>query len=402
MQPTVHNMNVETSTHSVPARSALFALGFRPFFLLAAFIALTALGVWGFGQALGWVPVAHYPGVLWHSHEMLFGYAVAVIAGFLLTAVRNWTGMQTPVGAGLAGLVLLWLAGRVLALMPAAVPGSLIAAVDLAFLPALAASLAIPVLRARQWHNLVFIVILGALTFANALVHLAALGLAPTGRLGTYGALYMVIAVITVIGGRVIPFFTESALPGAVAARRAPLEWLVFLSLGAFVLVDLTLPMSSAAGVLAAVAGTIHVLRLAGWHDRRVWSVPLLWVLFLGYGWVGLGFILYALAAAGLMSPTLAVHAWTAGGIGVLTVGMMARVALGHTGRPLRPVSLTVAAFVLVNLAAAVRVLLPILWPGAYAEFIAASTALWVAGFLAFLIVYAPILWRPRVDGRPG
>lgn len=395
-------MTLETTSQAVPARSALFALGFRPFFLLAALTAAVALGVWGFGQAAGWLPASHLPGVFWHSHEMLFGYTVAVIAGFLLTAVRNWTGMQTPTGAGLAALVLLWLAGRVLALMPAAVPAGLAAAVDLAFLPALATVLAVPVLRARQWHNLVFVVVLGVLTLANALVHLSALGLAATGRLGTYGALYLVILIISIVGGRVIPFFTASALPGAKAKRRAPVEWMVFAILGLFILADLIQPLSPASGVLAALLGAAHLLRLSGWYDRRIWSVPLLWVLFLGYGWVGVGFLMHALASAGLVSPLLAVHALTAGGIGVLTVGMMARVALGHTGRPMRPAPLTVAAFAILNLAAVVRVVLPALWPAAYAGFIAASTLLWVAGFAAFLLVYAPILLRPRVDGRPG
>lgn len=394
-------MTLETTTQVTP-RTALFALGFRPFFLLAGLLAVLALGAWGFGQALGWVPANHYGAIAWHSHEMLFGYAVAVIAGFLLTAVRNWTGVDTPTGAALAGLALLWLAGRVAALLPDLAPAWLIAGVDLAFLPALAVVLAAPVARARQWHNLVFIVLLGALTLANLLVHLSALGLAPSGRAGTWAAVYLVTIVINVVGGRVIPFFTERALPGAQPKRVQALEQLVFASLIAFVLVDLAWPLTAAAGLLAALTGAAQLWRLAGWYERRIWSESLLWVLFLGYGWVAVGFLLHAAAAFGAFSPWLAVHAFTAGGIGVLTVGMMARVALGHTGRPMRAAPLTVAAFVFLNLAAVVRVVLPMLWPSAYPAFITASTLLWIAGFGAFLVVYVPILLRPRVDGRPG
>lgn len=385
-----------------PQRSpAVLALGFRPFFLLAGVLALVYLGIWGVAWNLGALPQGYYPGLIWHSHELLFGYVPAVIAGFLLTAVRNWTGLATPSGGSLGLLVLVWLLGRVAPWFPALPPG-LLALLDLAFLPALAVVLAVPVVRTRQWRNLVFVVILAGMAIGNALVHLSLMGGGGLGRVGLYGALYLILIVIGVIAGRVLPFFIERGLDDVSVRRRPWLDTAALVGLPLFMVVELIASLSVASGVLAAILAGLHLWRLADWHHPRVWRVPLLWVLFLGYAWLPLGFALYAAAAFGVIGPLLAVHAWTAGTIGVLTIGMMARVALGHTGRPLKPAPLTVAAFVLINAAAAVRVLLPLLWPSAYSGLILASSLLWSAAFLAFLIVYAPILMRPRVDGRPG
>ncbi|HEY1371530.1 MAG TPA: NnrS family protein [Candidatus Binatia bacterium] len=380
----------------------LFALGFRPFFLLAAIFAIVTMGDWLYLYLGGGEVESYYGGIDRHPHEMIFGYTAAILAGFLLTAVRNWTNIMTASGASLAALAGLWLAGRVAPFFPRALPPILIALVDLAFLPALAGALAVPLIRSRQ-RNLIFIPILLALAAANLLVHLQESGYAAaTARPGTFLGLDLIVLIIVVVGGRVIPFFTERALAGANVRRRTVIEWLAPLSALAFAIADLASPNSPVAGACAALAAIVNGARLLGWHDRRVWRMPLLWVLHLGYGWIVVGFFLRTLAAFGAAAPEYTIHAFTVGGIGVLTLGMMARVSLGHTGRPLEAAAPMALAFVLINLAALVRGILPIVAPEFFSQLIALSGALWIAAFALFIAVYAPILTAPRIDGQPG
>jgi uncharacterized protein involved in response to NO len=353
---------------------------------------------------LGGADVAnYYGGIDRHPHEMIFGYTAAVVAGFLLTAVRNWTGIPTATGGSLAALAVLWLAGRVAPYFPHALPPPLIAAVDLAFIPALAVVLAVPLVREGQKHNLIFLPILLALAAANFLVHLQELGYtAASARPGVFFGLDLIVLVIVIIGGRVIPFFTERALAGVAPKRRPLIEWLSPISAAAFAIADLTLPNSLFAGALAAFAAAANVVRLSGWYTNRFWTVPLLWVLHLGYAWIVVGFVLRALAAFGAVAPEFTIHAFTVGGIGVLTLGMMARVSLGHTGRPLKPAPAVAVAFVLINIAALARGILPMVLPGIFHHLIALSGTLWIAAFAIFLVVYLPVLTGPRVDGQPG
>jgi len=381
----------------------LFALGFRPFFLAAAIFAVGLMAQWVL-TFVGNREFANYYGAIgWHSHEMIFGYAVAVIAGFLLTAVRNWTDVQTAAGASLAGLTALWFVARLIPFFPGAFPPWLIAVVDIAFLPVLAVALSIPLLRSGQRGNLIFLPLLGALALANFLVHLELTGYTEgSARAGTFLALNLIILLIVIMGGRVIPFFTERALAGVIPKRRPAIEWLSPASATAFVITDLLLPNSMLAGGLAALAAVSNGIRLIGWYTNRFWRVPLLWVLHLGYAWVVVGFCLNALAAIGLISLQFIVHAFTVGGISVLTLGMMARVSLGHTGRPLKAARPVVVAFVLVNLAAVLRGILPIVFPQWLPQLVALSGGLWVAAFSLFFLIYFPILTQPRIDGRPG
>jgi uncharacterized protein involved in response to NO len=340
---------------------------------------------------------------VWHGHEMLFGYTAAVIAGFLLTAVRNWTGMPTPGGIVLAGLVMLWLAGRILPFFSGVLPHWLIALVDTAFLPVLGACLALPLLQRRQQHNLVFLLVLAGLTVANLLVHGQLLGLTQaTVTAGTSLGVDLVVLLIALLGGRVIPFFTERGLAGATVRRWQPVEVLALGALVALIVLDQVNAAPAAVILCAGLAATGHALRLYGWYQPRIWNVPLLWVLHLGYAWLVAGFVLKALAAAGWVNPMLAIHAFTAGGIGTITLGMMARVALGHTGRALRVVPAMTWAFVLANLAAAARVFLPMLGAAGYRGWIVLAGVCWSMAFALFVISYAGILIRPRVDGRPG
>ena len=379
---------------------ALFALGFRPFFLAAGVYAVLLMGLW-LAVFKGSMGIGTLPPPIWHGHEMLFGFAVAVIAGFLLTAAQNWTGIPMPSGRPLAALFLLWLAGRVGFLLPG-LPAGLVALVDLSFLPLLALALALPIHKAKQLHNYPFPILLLALTAANALVHLQALGWTSTARLGLYLATYVVVAIMVVMGGRVIASFTDNKL-GTRARRWNLIERLVLpITLGAL-LAALIAPESLVTVLLTAAAAIVHATRLTGWYTRKYWAVPLLWVLHLGYAWITLGFALLALSAAGMNAAAVsALHAFTAGGIGVLTLGMMARVSLGHTGRLLEAAPVMTLAFVAINLAALIRVVLPLFFPATYAMGMAIAGLVWMAAFGVFVVVYAPKLLRPRADGKPG
>ena len=383
---------------------ALFDLGFRPFFLLAGIAACLLVPVWIYSYISGYSWFEYYGALTWHSHEMIFGYTVAVIAGFLLTAVRNWTGMQTPDGMALGGLLLLWLAGRVLPLFSGTLPDLVIALVDVVFLPVLAATLSVPLIRRRQKHNLVFLLVLTALTVANILVHLQLLGLTQTtANSGTNFAVYLIVLLIAIVGGRVIPFFTEKGLAGGVTTRQwKPVEILAFGSLIILIVLELTHATPVAVMLFAVLAAIGHGVRLFGWYRKAVWSVPLLWVLHLGYAWLVAGFLLQALSAAGLVNPLLAIHAYTAGGIGTITLGMMARVALGHTGRALQVGVAMSLAFILVTLAAISRVFLPVIDVDHSRAWIVLAGIFWCVGFAIFVISYARVLIQPRVDGRPG
>ena len=380
----------------------IFALGFRPFFLLAGWLAILLMAFW-VPVFVGGVPFDTYYGQIdWHSHEMIFGYTVAVIAGFLLTAVRNWANTPTPSGLPLAGMSALWLVARILPILVAIFPRWLIAAADLAFLPTLVTGIAVPLLQNKEKQNLIFLPLLAVLWSANLLVHADVLGLAPNlARKGVFLGLDVIILVIVIMGGRVIPFFTERAL-SVVLKRWRIVEWLSPVSVILFLVAELFRPDSITSASLAALAACANGARLAGWYTPRYWRVPLLWVLHLGYGWIILGFYLKAGTALGLVPPQFTIHAFTVGGIGVLTLGMMARVSLGHTGRPLKVGAAMTTAFVLINLAAVGRGLLPPFFPQFFSQLIVASGAFWIAAFTIFIIVYTPILIQPRVDGRPG
>jgi uncharacterized protein involved in response to NO len=396
-------MNIDDPGSGPDPRFALLNLGFRPFFLSAGIAALVLIVVWLYSYIRGQFEPLYYDSVTWHSHEMLFGYTVAVIAGFLLTAVRNWTGRQTPSGIALGGLVTVWLAGRIVPFLSSELPHWMIAAVDLAFLPVLVVTLSVQLSRSGQKHNLVFLVLLTALAVANLMVHLQALGLTQaTAQPGTHFAVYLIVLLIAILGGRVIPFFTEKGVAGARTRQWKTVE---YLSLGSlivlmvFALIEVTPPAVVVVALLGAFA---HGIRLRGWYQKEVWSVPLLWVLHLGYAWLVAGFALNALSAAGVVNPALAIHAFTAAGIGTVTLGMMARVALGHTGRPLRAGTAMTWAFVLINLAGFCRVFMPLMVPGSYAAWIGLAGMLWSAAFAIMVITYTRVLIQPRIDGRPG
>lgn len=391
----------------------LFALGFRPFFLVAGVWAILSLAVW-LAMLHGLIPMnRYYSGTTWHGQEMLFGYAAAVIAGFLLTATRNWTGMATATGAELGALVLLWSAGRLAPLLP--IPGPLIAILDLTFPALVALSLFKPLWHGPNRVNRVFLLLLGGMSLASLLVHLEALGLTVnTVPAGDRLMLGLTLLTLLLVAGRVMPFFTTAVIRGAASRSLPWVERLTFVLGGLWVAMDVASqwvppdqgPLGGAVGglavTLAFVFALLQALRFLGWHDRRVWGIPILAVLYSGYLWLILGLVLNGLAHLGVLSGFPALHALTVGAFGVFTLGMMGRVTQGHTGRVVSASGVTVAAYLCLTFAAAARVMGPLLWPAAYGHWLMLSGVLWVLAFLLFLWVHAPMLVRPRVDGQPG
>lgn len=389
-----------------PARSelrwhgtALFNLGFRPFYLLAAVLAALAVPLWA-AEYFGVLPQTGYlSGVVWHAHEMVFGFAVAVITGFLLTAARNWTGLPTPAHGLLAGLAGLWLAARALLISG---PGWLAAGVDLAFLPAVAWALWVPLQRSHN-RNRFFVALLLVLAVANLGFHLAQADILPLSPLAPIRfALYLVVIIVTIMAGRVIPSFTQNAIPSARIRRNRGLDlaaiWVTGLALGSGLL---GAPTALVGPVCLAAAG-LQAARLWMWDPWCTRYRPILWILHLSYAWIPVGLLLMGLAAMGPVPAMLADHALSVGGVSGMIIGMITRTARGHSGLPLQVGRAEVAAYAFVHLAAAFRVLLPLAWPSGYGLAVSASSALWSAAFLLYVLVYVPILVRPRVDGRPG
>ncbi len=396
------NMNKNNSNSTPVFDYPVLGLGFRPFFILAGLFALLLILLWNAIYKGEFTVQNYYAPNIWHAHEMLVGYSVAVIAGFLLTAVKNWTGHATASGDRLAGLCLLWLYGRILPFYAELLPDFLIALTDFAFLPVLAYSVSQPIMRSGHNKSLVFIVLLALMTAANALVHLEMLDIyESTAMLGLNMLLAIIIVMILVVAGRVFPFFTERGLKGVIAIRNPLLDVLSIVSAASVFLLQMAGISGHILAVSAIAALVVNLVRIAGWHVRQVWYVPLLWILYIGYGWIILGFGLTVLAAYAKISYSLVLHAFTLGGIGVLTLGMMVRVSLGHTGRVMRVSNIIVTAFVLLNLSAFVRVVLPALLPAWYSQFVYISTLAWLAAFALFVFVYAPILLAPRIDGKP-
>lgn len=381
----------------------IFALGFRAFFALAGLFALILITIWSsiFQGVL--VTDNYYPTTYWHAHEMLLGYSVAVIAGFLLTAVKNWTGVQTVQGSKLFGLCLLWVYGRIVPFYSELIPDTLIALIDFSFLPTLAYFIAQPIVKSGNLRNLFFIVLILLMAIGNACIHADVLGYYDNSAgLGLDIVVGIIIMMILVIAGRVFPFFTERGLKGVMAIRNPVLDGLAIAS-SAVIFILLILDITGIILTIVAVVAVIaNILRVSGWYEPRIWYVPLLWVLYMGYAWIIVGFVFVGLGSLEIIPIYIATHAFTVGGIGVLTLGMMARVSLGHTGRAMKASNTIALAFALINLAALFRVLLPALLPDWYGSFLVISVYCWLAAFSLFVVVYTPILSSARDDGQKG
>jgi uncharacterized protein involved in response to NO len=378
---------------------ALWNLGFRPFYLLASVFSASSMLLW-VAQYSGYLPAAYLQGPLWHGHEMLFGFTMAVVAGFLLTAVRAWTGQPTVTGAPLMALAALWVAGRILVLTPFA---TLAVAANAAFPLALAVAIAVPLMRAGNVRNYFFVGLLGLMGMLVAVLHLAlrqAIEVPP--RLGLVLGLDVMLFIMSVVGGRVIPMFTNNGVPGAGATRQALIEK---LALGAVLLLFVADFLQLRSGLIAAIALTAtvaHGIRLYLWRPWRTLAAPLVWILHAAYAWIIVHLALRAFAGLGWVPESYAIHALTVGAIGGLTLGMMTRTARGHTARPLIADGWELAIFLLVQAAALVRVFGGMIFPALYLSTIQVSGVLWAAAFGLYAVRYWPVLSRPRLDGKPG
>lgn len=382
---------------------ALFRLGFRPFFLFGSVFSILALGyfiLWMSGVVNAWPSV--WDALAWHRHEMLFGYAGAIITGFLLTAVPNWTGYPTPKGRNLMLLVSLWLAGRMAVLFSAYLPTRLVAIIDVSFFVVCAASIAPALIKSKNYRNYFFILLLVGLSVANGLTHIHAGESTELSAFGITLTLNIIVMIMLIIGGRVIPFFTERPL-GIDIPRNLRLEKAALVATFLGLAIETSEINHSLAGGLLLVSALLNGWRLSAWRSLKTLRVPLLWVLHLGFAWIVAGLALRGLELMDLdIPPIIATHAFTAGGIGVLTLGMMARVSLGHSGRPLTVGNPMILAFVVINLAAFFRVFGVWLMPAYTMYFFEISAALWLLAFSIFAVIYTPILLRPRLDGKDG
>ena len=383
-----------------PRGIPLLRLGFRPFYIGGALLAALAVPLWVamFLGRVQWTPTA--PALLWHAHEMLFGFAVAIIVGFLLTAGKAWTGLATPRGPALAALALLWLAARVASVLG---PYALYALLDLALLPLVAAILVNLLLRARNHRNLPLALLLVLLACANLVFHLALLQVVQVSVLTPlHAALALIVLIECVMAGRVIPAFPMAVTPG-LKLSAAP--WIERLTLGATGL-GLALWVFAAPGLLTlallALAAVLHVKRLWAWRPDVTRKRPILWILHAAYAWIALGLALLALAQIDVVPVSAGIHALAVGATGGLIIGMITRTARGHTGRLLHVSRLEVLAYGLVLGAALLRVLLPLLAPGWLAVWLIAAAAAWSAAFLIYLWIFTPWLLRTRLDGKDG
>jgi uncharacterized protein involved in response to NO len=394
--------NIENSNYGLP----LLRLGFRPFFLGAGVFAVISIFVW----MLVYVydiehSFAGMSATTWHAHEMIFGFAIAVITGFLLAAIKNWTGQQTLRGTGLAVLFSLWILARLIPLTGLTDSITLLAVIDLLFMLFLVVATAIPVLKAKQYKQIGIVSKLVLLMLSNTLFYLGVAGIVEEGiRWGLYSGLYMVIALLFVMARRVVPFFIEKGIDGqADIKNRLWVDISSLILLAVLWILDVFTSFETAVMITASLLFILHVIRMTGWYTKLIWHKPLLWVLYIAYGSLVLGFALKAAEIGFDLPPFLSIHAYTYGGIGVMTIGMMSRVILGHTGRNVfEPPPILFWCFALLACGAVVRVVFPLFSMDLYTYWIGISQLLWIVSFLIFLIVYTPMLIAPRVDGRDG
>lgn len=386
--------------------STTFSAGFRPFFLLAALNAFASMAPWLTLLFGGTVPTQGWPPHTLHAHEMLYGTVVPVIAGFLLTAVPNWTSTKPVSGVPLAALVGLWLAGRVALVLAGPVDRVLVAAIDVAFLPVLALTVGWPIVRSGSWRNTPVVAVLVGLAVANTFIHYGLNAFQPAARRGgTFGAVYLVVVLMLIISGRIVPLFTRNhfARQGVDANVSTP-RGVGAVALAAAVValaLDVVQPGSEIAAWVALVAALLLLARQSGWQPLRIRGQPMLWILHLGHAWIALGFALLGLSALSVrLVGAGALHAFTAGAMGTLILGVMPRVALGHTGRAIEASPATVAMFLLAIVGAALRVAGAASTGPWVRPTLLAGGLLWSTAWVVFLVAYGKVLVGPRVEPR--
>ncbi|MEZ4220418.1 MAG: NnrS family protein [Polyangiaceae bacterium] len=391
---------VHESSPSLPAASnAILAKGFRPFFFLAALHAVLSVPLWIASLALQFGVGGDWSPLVWHAHEMLFGFTAAVIAGFLLTAAGNWTSRETATGGKLLGLALLWCAGRVLAVLGH--PWG--AAADAAFFGMFALVIAVPILAARSRRNYLFPLMILALGAGDLWLHSAAQGSAALGmRFAPLRALDVVVVMIVLVTARIVPMFTRNALQLPRIRNRPALDRVALVGVIGLAVLGAAQVEERFLAVLAAFCGLMLLLRMRTWGSLASLRQPLVWILHVGHTFLALGLLLRGAAAyVPALPSSMWTHSLTAGAIGSLTLGMMSRVTLGHTGRMLAPPRIVAVGFGATAVGALLRILAPLAGTHQLGVLIAAAT-LWSLGFASFLFAQSPMLFAPRVDGRPG
>ena len=389
-------LNIDEPTQPQPQFS-LFNLGFRPFFLLGAIFSLIAISIWG-GFFFGHIQFSpHGDPIWWHGHEMIFGFVIAIIAGFLLTAVQNWTGQPGVKGKSLMILVLVWILPRILLLNKEWASLETVMVIDLAFAPLTALLMARSVLKVKQWRNFAFVPILLMLMLVNAVSYYGLLTNDPAlTKTALHSAILLMVTVVALIGGRVIPFFTERATQWQRSPSIVWLEIATFISLIVLILAVL-FQQPLVIQISAGIAGIILLIRWSRWGGIHTAGVPLLWSLHISYFFIPLGLLLIA----GGSNFSAGLHAITLGGLGGMILAMMARVSLGHTGRKLTPPKIVTLAFALIILATLFRILAGLL-SSYYLPLLEAAIACWVLSFTIFIYHYTPILLSARIDGKSG
>ncbi|MGQ4277502.1 NnrS family protein [Pseudidiomarina sp. E22-M8] len=386
----------------------LLRQAFRPMFLLGATFSAVAMMLWLWVLS-GTVQLPVFADVMfWHSHEMIFGFVAAIIVGFLLTAVQNWTGLRATHGRSLGMLTAVWLLGRISLLFGAYLPPIVPITLDLLFLPLATILLAMPLIAVKQQRNLFFVPVLLLLTLCNALMYYGRM----TGRfdlqqVGSQNAVILITLLMAIVGGRVLPMFTAN---GTMTEKVQPIVWLDRLSLGSLWLIfalQITQLSSwlngTALAILYGVAALLLAVRCARWKIWTTLRVPLLWSFHVAYWFLPIGLALFAWHhATGEVSVSTAIHALTVGAMGNMILSMLARVSLGHSGRPLQPKKIMSLAFLLVILAAVLRVFVAWFWPEATYQWYLFAGSAWIVAYLIYVVVYLPILTLPRADGRPG
>ena len=386
---------------------ALFAYGFRPFFFAAGTFAVLGLVAWLWLYTTGVQPLRNGPAQLWHGHEMLYGFGGAAIAGFLLTAVPSWTGARGFAGTPLVLLATLWLAGRLAFAAASVLPPGLVALCDLAFMPTLGGILVPPLLRARN-RNSPLLLVLAGIWLTDVAFHYALMRDDPVlARTTLLVAIDIVLLLVTIIGGRIVPTFTANALRArgrAAEIRSSRLaDSIAIVAMIAVAVADIVAASYRLVGAIAAIAALAHVWRMSGWRSLQTWDEPLAWSLHLAYAWLPVGLAMKALYFGGsVVWAGHWLHALTIGVAAGMILAVMTRASLGHTGRPLRASRPIAGAYILLSLAALVRVFAPSLGVYTYWWTVMAAGLLWICAFGIFIVVYTPVLLRRRIDGRPG
>jgi uncharacterized protein involved in response to NO len=382
----------------------IWQLGFRPFFLLGSLSSAIFLLLW-IGLFAGYIDFdTFFPPIFWHAHEMVYGFVIAIVSGFILTASAKWTGIRGLHGNKLILLVAVWILGRLAIVSGGVLPPLVISAIDLIYLPLLILFLSPYLLRPEQKRNMIFILLLSLLFVGNLLMHLDQLGLVEgLGRSGLYLGVNCIIVMLILIGGRIIPMFTRNAIPEANMKLWPLVEIFSIVSALFYVLSSFVFDIHKITGSLALVAAISNSIRLYGWQPWKTYKKPILWILHIGYLWLVLGFYAVALSYLwSLMTPSTAIHFLTVGSIGSLVLGMISRVSLGHTGRPLEVRKWVVFAYWLMVMTALFRILMPLVLPQQYIFAINHAAYSWALAYLVFFACYWKILTKPRVDGQPG